>query len=292
MWAKYVRPEYTSNLRSFIAIELSEVLKKALAEFQQELGKCGADVRWVRPDNIHLTLKFLGNIEEDKADAIAEKIKGTCKGQPGFELAISGAGVFPGKRSPRVLWAGIVLNDNIMTLQEGIEEAMASLGFEREKRRFSPHLTLGRFRSSRGKQAVLDKIIDRVTTDPAIFLQPGFLGDVVVISEEDGTAKYYTELRLDYIPDSPLSKNEHYYTISLEYGHFKGDPFNIERDPNPAKAHEANYLHPIIRRYQNDQLVTEHHIHDDLENDWAKEEYVQPALTFFKAQLKLAPEHI
>lgn len=145
-------------MRSFIAIELPETLKKALAEFQQELEKCGADVRWVRPDNIHLTLKFLGNIEEDKADIIAEKIKGTCKGQPGFELAISGAGVFPGKRSPRVLWAGIVLNDNIMTLQEGIEEAMASLGFEREKRRFSPHLTLGRFRSSRGKQAVLDKM--------------------------------------------------------------------------------------------------------------------------------------
>ena len=145
-------------MRSFIAIELPETIKKALAGFQQELGKCGADVRWVRPDNIHLTLKFLGDIEEDKADIIAEKIKGTCKGQSGFKLGISGTGVFPNKRAPRVLWAGIELNGGIKSLQEGIEEAMASLGFEREKRRFSPHLTLGRFRSSRGKQAVLDKM--------------------------------------------------------------------------------------------------------------------------------------
>ncbi len=145
-------------MRSFIAIELPETIKKALAEFQQELGKCGADVRWVRSENIHLTLKFLGDIEEDKADIIAEKIKGTCKGQPGFKLSISGTGVFPNNRSPRVLWAGIELNDEINELQTGIEEAMASLGFKREKRRFSPHLTLGRFRSLRGKQAVLDKM--------------------------------------------------------------------------------------------------------------------------------------
>jgi len=145
-------------LRSFIAIELPETLKKALAEFQQELGECDPDVRWTRPEHIHLTLKFLGNIEEDKADIIAAKIKEICEGQPGFKLGILGTGVFPNNRLPRILWAGIELKDEIKALQAGIEEAMASLGFEREKRRFSPHLTLGRFRSPRGKQAVLDKM--------------------------------------------------------------------------------------------------------------------------------------
>ena len=145
-------------MRGFIAIELPETIQKALAEFQQELNNCGSDVRLTRPENIHLTLKFLGNIEEDKADIIAEKIKGICKEQSGFKIGVSGTGMFPNMRSPRVLWAGIDLNDDIVTLQKGIEEAMASLGFEKEKRRFSPHLTLGRFRSSRGKKAVLDKM--------------------------------------------------------------------------------------------------------------------------------------
>lgn len=145
-------------MRSFIAIELHETVKKILAEFQQEMKKCGPDVRWTRLDNIHLTLKFLGNIEEDKADTIAEKIKGACKGRSGFKIGITGTGVFPNDRSPRVLWAGIDLNDEIIALHEKIEDAMASVGFEREKRRFSPHLTLGRFRSPGGKQAALDKL--------------------------------------------------------------------------------------------------------------------------------------
>jgi 2'-5' RNA ligase len=143
-------------LRSFIAIELPETVRSALAEFQQDLKKYGADVRWIKPENIHLTLKFLGNIEEDRVESIAEKIRGACGIHNGFELEISGTGVFPNKRSPRVLWAGVIINDTVMALHKGIEGGMGALGFEREKRRFSPHLTLGRFRSLRGKQAVLD----------------------------------------------------------------------------------------------------------------------------------------
>jgi thioredoxin reductase len=135
-------------------------------------------------------------------------------------------------------------------------------------------------------QSILGKIVERITTDPAMFLQPGFLGDVVVVSDENGTAKYYDEIRTDYIPDSPFSKNDHYYTISLEYGHFRGDPFSVERDPNPDKGMDAPYLHPVIRRYKQGMLVTEHHIQDDLENAWYKDIYTQPALAFFEKQLK------
>lgn len=151
-------PEHTLKLRSFIAIDLSEPVSAELAEFQRELKKCGPDVRWTRPENIHLTLKFLGDIEKERADEIAEKLKGVCAGLSGFSLRISGTGVFPDRRSPRVLWAGVELNDEIIRLRKAVEDTAASLGFEREKRRFSPHLTLGRFRSSRCNKEVVEII--------------------------------------------------------------------------------------------------------------------------------------
>jgi 2'-5' RNA ligase len=145
-------------LRSFIAIELPERAKSVLAELQREFEKCGADIRWVRTENIHLTLKFLGDIEENAVAAVTEKIKGTCNKYMAFSLNISGAGVFPNARSPRVLWVGLNSSETMTGLQGEIDNEMASLGFERENRRFVPHLTLGRFKSSRGRGKLLEKV--------------------------------------------------------------------------------------------------------------------------------------
>lgn len=136
-------------------------------------------------------------------------------------------------------------------------------------------------------QAVMQKVIDRATTGPGMFLQPGFLCDVFVVSEEDGVVNYYNDLRMDYVPQSNFSKNDHYYTVSLEYGHFDDDPFSIERDPDPEKGAEAPYLHPIIRRFERGKQVSEHHIQDDLENAWYKEIYTRPALAYFEEQLSM-----
>jgi hypothetical protein len=138
----------------------------------------------------------------------------------------------------------------------------------------------------------LDKVLARVNNGPGVFLQPGFLCDVMVVSEENGTAEYFEDIRKDYVMGSAFGDNDHYYTISLEYGHFDGNPFNIERDPSPDAAHEAAYLHPVIRRYCYSQLVAEHHIQDDLESEWYRDEYRWPALAFFEAQLapELTPE--
>lgn len=131
-------------------------------------------------------------------------------------------------------------------------------------------------------EAVLQKVIQRVNTGSGIFLQPGFLKDIVIIKDE--TAEYYTDIRSDYIPHSQFSQNDHYYTISLEYGHFE-DVFNTERDPDPDKGDSAAYLHPIIRRYNHGKIVAEHHINDDLESEWYLDEYVVPAREFFMKQL-------
>ncbi|NIP43163.1 MAG: hypothetical protein GWO28_10765, partial [candidate division Zixibacteria bacterium] len=85
----------------------------------------------------------------------------------------------------------------------------------------------------------MEKVIDRTTTAPGMFLQPGFLCDVFVVSGENKLVHYYNDIRMDYVPDSHFSKNDHYYTVSLEYGHFTDDPFSVERDPDPEKGAEA-----------------------------------------------------
>lgn len=134
-------------------------------------------------------------------------------------------------------------------------------------------------------ESLTNKIIDRANHAASIFLQPGFMAEVIVVDEEEKSARLYSNVRKDYIPDSFLSENSHYYVLSLEYGHFTGNPFSVERDPHPEMAHEAAYLHPIIRRFNHNELVAEHHIQDDLESEWHLEEYVKPALAFFEAQL-------
>lgn len=145
-------------LRSFIAIELPEAVKSALAALQQDLKKCGADIRWVKPENIHVTLKFLGDIDGKNVGNIVKQLDGACAEHPLFDLEISGTGVFPNPKSPRVLWAAIQSVDTLEKLHGDIELAMASLGFSPEGRKFAPHLTLGRFRSLKGSEALMGKI--------------------------------------------------------------------------------------------------------------------------------------
>jgi RNA 2',3'-cyclic 3'-phosphodiesterase len=155
-------------LRSFIAIELPERVRSAISELQQELKKCKADIRWVKPDNIHLTLKFLGDTDEKSLDSIVEATKAACSGYGRFDLETRGVGVFPDMRAPRILWVGISDNDSLTGLQKSIEDGLAALGFTPEKRRFRPHLTLGRFISSSGKEGLYDKIEEHKDISPGL----------------------------------------------------------------------------------------------------------------------------
>jgi thioredoxin reductase len=128
-------------------------------------------------------------------------------------------------------------------------------------------------------------ILARVNADSAMFLQPGYICDLLALSGSRKTARYYKTLPLDYVRDFMLPGQDRHYTISVEYGHFDGDPFNAGRDPSPDKAHLAPYLHPIIRRFDGDFQVREHHIQDDLENEWVASEYADPLLEFFTNEL-------
>jgi len=145
-------------MRCFIAIELPEAVKSTLSGIEEELKKSKADVRWVKPDNVHLTLKFFGNIEEKKTEKIIEIMESICNQYAPFTIEIKGMGTFPNIKSPRVLWVGIEGNDTLKTLQKEIENKMESIGFEREDRAFTAHLTLGRFRSSIEKEGLLKAV--------------------------------------------------------------------------------------------------------------------------------------
>ncbi len=135
-------------IRAFIALAISSSAKSALANVMQRLAEqAPTGVRWVDPAGMHLTLKFLGNVEPGLVDGIIEAMARPAAGASPFSIHLSGLGVFPNERRPRVLWAGVEGGlDALRELREQIEEAVSGLGFPRERRPFSPHLTLGRVR--------------------------------------------------------------------------------------------------------------------------------------------------
>jgi RNA 2',3'-cyclic 3'-phosphodiesterase len=134
-------------VRAFIAVDLDPGLKSALEAIVGDLGKApgSGSVRWVGSSGMHLTLKFLGEISDEQAAQVSSALGEVVLRHRAFELTLAGTGVFPpGRRDPRVLWVGITSVPPLLALQEDIEGVMDILGFEREKRRFHPHLTLGR----------------------------------------------------------------------------------------------------------------------------------------------------
>ncbi len=134
-------------MRLFIAIPLSQQVKKRLLDCQTIDG-----IKWQRPDQIHLTLKFLGDTDEN---LIGDLKEGLGKiDLPEFSLAINGFGYFPKGKQPRILWAGISSNSMLEKLHQEVEEICIKLGFESEQRKFKPHITVGRIKKAT-KRAVV-----------------------------------------------------------------------------------------------------------------------------------------
>jgi len=150
-----------STIRSFIAIPLNAEIIFHLEKAQKELRALPTDVKWVNPTSIHLTLKFLGNVEEGNVEDIARGIQNGVKGVKTWSTAVRNMGAFPFLKNPRVVWIGIEdQSGQLVRLQNQIEQEMSKLGFAEEKRTFSPHLTLGRVRSSRGKDELVKYLLD------------------------------------------------------------------------------------------------------------------------------------
>jgi 2'-5' RNA ligase len=161
---------YMDDIRSFIAIEVPRELKSKLEEVQRELRRTEADVKWVRPEAIHLTLKFLGFIRPEDVEKISRAVAPVITRWEPFEIRIQGMGGFPNLRNPRVVWVGVDRGkESLASLRQQIEKKMAELSFPPENRPFSPHLTLGRVRSFRGKANLSQAVESRNGLELGIF---------------------------------------------------------------------------------------------------------------------------
>jgi 2'-5' RNA ligase len=146
-------------IRTFIAVDLPEEVKDRIEETVAPLRPLSRSIRWVRPEGLHLTLKFLGEIPGEQLDDIFAALETALSGRPPVRFRLSGLGGFPNLRRPRVLWIGVSEGGEPLGELAGIvEKALIPCGFPPEKRPFSAHLTLGRVRSPRGLQAVLDRL--------------------------------------------------------------------------------------------------------------------------------------
>lgn len=136
-----------SLLRAFIAIEIPPEIKRAISSRTASLQKeSGRAVRWVATENIHLTLKFLGEISSNSLDMLSQAIYSECAQVSPFQVVVETLGCFPSLRRPRIIWIGLVIPPELKRLQRQVETSVARLGYAPDDKPFSPHLTIGRVR--------------------------------------------------------------------------------------------------------------------------------------------------
>ena len=135
----------SKQVRTFIAVELSRAARQKLDKIKDTLRDCSLAVKWVEQYNLHLTLKFLGSINQEKIETVKEELAEVAADKTEFELQFEGLGAFPNLDYPKVVWAGVETGSRQLTeLHEAIEERMTALGFDPERHSFTPHVTLGR----------------------------------------------------------------------------------------------------------------------------------------------------
>ena len=171
-------------IRTFVAIELDDDLRKAVAKVQEQIQEQlmgplrhtapGVRIQWVRPGSIHLTLKFLGDIDEARVEEIRAALVPAVQTQSRFAVDVGGLGVFPDLRAPRVLWIGLLSQvDALMRLAAEVEAALNGVGFPPESRPLSPHLTLARIKER-------SREVGKGLADSGLMAQPFRVGNLAV----------------------------------------------------------------------------------------------------------------
>lgn len=149
-----------SAIRTFICLEIPASIKERIAALQNSLRGIDAQVSWVKPENIHLTIRFLGDVPTERIDSVREAAGRAALLVNSFEIEVGGAGCFPSKKNPRVLWIGLAsITEPLKQLRRAVEDELAREGFAREERGFSPHLTIGRLRAPRNAAKIAEELI-------------------------------------------------------------------------------------------------------------------------------------
>lgn len=181
------------NIRLFIAVQINEEIRKKLAEFQNALKKSDADVGWVAPENLHVTLKFIGSIDDGQVGAIGNILKETVSPIKPFDLDYTGVGVFPTEKNPRIIFADIIDAAGVLaSIHEKLDNRLIALGVEHEERKFVAHLTLGRVRSRRN----VTRLIEKMLTFRTVHFGVAHVSQIVLMKSvlsPDGPT--YTQLR-------------------------------------------------------------------------------------------------
>jgi 2'-5' RNA ligase len=193
-------PENIKSIRSFIAIELPPEIQRRLKETIISLKQNGASgVRWVDPEKIHLTLKFLGDVSLQTLNELSDTLQKNIPVQS-FSICVQNLGVFPNPRRPRVIWIGISKSESLARLHNLIENICMQFGIAPEERDFSPHLTLGRI-SNPGSISELPKLTQALSLTPI-----GILGSFHPTE--------YILFRSDLTPQGPIYTKLKSFTLS------------------------------------------------------------------------------
>lgn len=148
----------SESIRTFISLEIPQMIKQEVEKLQNRLKRSGGDVRWAKPSGLHLTLKFLGRVPLPMIPSITDAIESVVTQSQFLKVRIRTVGAFPNLRSPRVIWVGLEGGEELIRLQAELETALSRLGFVPEDQPFKSHLTMGRVKSSRNRQALLSAI--------------------------------------------------------------------------------------------------------------------------------------
>ncbi|MCS7223533.1 MAG: RNA 2',3'-cyclic phosphodiesterase [Armatimonadetes bacterium] len=145
-------------MRCFLAIELDDLVRDRLSKVIDDWSQHKASVKWVERDNLHLTIKFLGQFPDERVDDLSQRLQEVCRSVQPFVFNVEGTGVFPDWKRPRVIWIGVRDGELLKQVHKKVEGVTSRLGVEREERPFHPHITVGRVRTHQEIKPLMDAV--------------------------------------------------------------------------------------------------------------------------------------